>query len=371
MIMGSSFLKSLVIAVFCLLFACAPAWAQQKTHTVQKGETLFSIARQYDVTVEDLRQWNDLEGNELKIGQELVVTGADSAPVVHTVKTQETLYSISKKYGVSIAELKNWNNLSNNTLDVGQQLNIYEDRSGQQGGTESIVEEGESRQNAYYTVKSGDTLYEIARQHNMTVDQLKSLNDLQGNMISVGQRLTVHQVSAPPSVTSSSAGVESSPQGKFVLYTVERQMSRKELLDSFRMDQEELQALNPELDSDRFFRGQKVTVLAPATKSYDNPYRSQASLKNLGTIAASRYDSSATGKTTTSGELYTPKELTGAHSNIAIGTVIFVQNATSGRGLYVRINDRLSGEGLKLSEAAWKGLGLAQNQNKVQIYQDQ
>lgn len=369
----SAITKSIVLTFVGILITSL-GYAQQQTHTVESGETLFSIAQRYNVEIDDLRSWNDLQNNQLRLGQTLIIKSTENnAANLHTVEPQETLFSISKQYGVSIAELKSWNNLSGNNLTIGQELKIY---SAQESGNadpdqsqNSIVVNTNTQQNTYYTVKSGDTLYKIARGHNMTLDELKQLNDLTSNTISIGQQLTVRASSAPPSVAESST--DSSPQGKFVTYRISERQSLNRILSKFQMDEQEFQALNPDISSTEFQIGQKVTVIAPATKSYTNPYRSSASLKDLGETAVTQYDTANHGQTTTSGELFSPEELTAAHSNIALGTIIFVENPDNGKGIYVRINDRISSNGLKLSDACWQALKFSSSSPKVKIYQDQ
>lgn len=360
-----------LLFLFCAFGLTHSVKAQQQTHQVQAGETLFSIANQYDITVQELRDWNNLESDELSVGQSLIVKAgqADENTTTHVVEEQETLFSISKQYGVSIPELKSWNNLSDNNLNISQELIIYTD--GDNGGdntNKSIVVQETAQRNTYYTVKSGDTLYEIARAHNMTVTELKTLNDLSSNNIAIGQKLTVKETAAPPSVA---ADTKSSPQGKFITYTLTENQSLDNILTRFEMDEEEFEALNPGIFSTRFQRGQKLTVLAPPSKSYENPYIASADLKDLGKTAVAKYSSSEVGKPTTSGELYNPGELTAAHSNIAIGTVMFIENPTNNKGIYVRINDRISGSGLKLSDQAWASLNFRSSNPSVNIYQDQ
>jgi rare lipoprotein A (peptidoglycan hydrolase) len=209
-------------------------------------------------------------------------------------------------------------------------------------------------------------LYRIALEHGMTVDALKILNDLTSNTIRVGQHLTVRAPSTPPSIAESA---ESSPQGKFIAYRVSGE-SLQELLSTFKMSEDEFQALNP--DADLSLRsGQQVTVLAPPGKLYKNPYLLDANLQNLGTTKALTYSASAKSTTTTNGELYNPDALTAAHSNISLGSVIFIKNSQNEKGIYVRVNDRISGNGLKLSAAAWDLLGLSKANPMVTIYQNQ
>ncbi len=357
----------LIIGLFCLM---TTAFAQDATHTVKQGETLFSIAREYDVDVQKIQTWNNLGGNELSVGQTLLIKEPSSdTAITHTVQSQETLFSISKQYNVSIAEIQNWNDLSNNNLEEGQDLTIYPSQASTQ--QESLVVEKDSQKNSYYTVKSGDSLYRIAEEHDMSLDELKSLNDLANDNIRVGQRLTVRGKSAPPPSVADD-DIESSPQGKFMVHTVSGgTTSLQDLLNKFRMDEQEFRALNPSADEDRFEEGTKITVLAPPTRTYKNPYLSDTDMEDLGATSVSKYGKKERGKSTTSGELYNPNELTAAHPNISLGSIIFIQNKDNNRGVYVLINDRSSGDGLKLSSAAWNTLAFSGDTPTVTIFQNQ
>lgn len=363
--------KTVLNVVILLGFFSLTAMAQNTTHIVQKGETLFSIAQQYNVEVQQLKKWNDIQADELSVGQTLVVRNSEPEErLVHTVQPQETLFSISKQYNVSIAELKSWNNLESNNISVSQKLTIYPSE-GQQTRQQSIVVDNETQENTYYTVKSGDSLFRIAQEHNMEVEELKELNDLTSNTIRVGQKLTVRDNGgeAPPSVETS---VASSPQGKFISYEISQpSITLNEILDKFRMDEEEFQALNPGMNRSTFRSGQTITVLAPANRTYKNPYLSSSNMQSLGSASVSRYSDSEKATPTTNGELYNPRALTAAHSNIAMGSVIYIENPENKRGIYVRINDRNSGRGLKLSAAAWQVLDFKSNNPTVTIYQDQ
>lgn len=382
----------LAVAAFATLAIPQKAVAQNagQTHTVQRGETLFSISKIYEVAVSDIRTWNDLESDNLSVGQEILVgppRGQNST--IHIVEGGETLFAISRQYGVTIAELQAWNDLEGTQLSDGQELTIFKpDSSNQEPAVsaeadevtqnsddepesrESIVSDRGERGTTYYTVRSGDNLINIARQHNMTVDQLRDLNDLQSDMIRVGQQLTVRDVQTAPSIAESAE--ESTPQGKFVNYRVQSGESTVDLLEKFMMRRVELEALNPDLDIDSVTPGQRITVLLPPSRNFDNPYRKGASLENLGKLPATTYESGEKGEPTTSGELYNPEYLTAGHANMPLGNVVFIENAATGKGVYVRINDRISGDGIKLSKKAFDMLEFsAISQAEVVVYLDQ
>ncbi len=365
----SSIFKTLLstgIAIFCF----AVSATAQTTHTVKQGETLFSIAQEYNVNVQQVREWNNLESNELSVGQTLKIeNSASDAGIIHTVEPKETLFSISKQYNVQIAEIKRWNDLDGNNLTKGQKLTIYPSQSADQE-EKSIVVDQETKRNTYYTVKNNDSLYRIAKEHDMTVEELKALNDLSSNNIRVGQQLTVRGEPAPPPSVLVSDKIPTSPQGKFVVHKVADDISLEELLDKFQMAEEEFRALNPSITDSTFQTGQKLTILAPPSRTYKNPYVSKDNMQDLGSVHVSRYSENDRANSTTSGDLYNPDALTAAHSNISLGTIIFVQNQENQKGIYVRINDRTSGDRLKLSSAAWQALGFSGPNPSVTIYQD-
>lgn len=151
--------------------------AEPLTHRVITGETLFGIARNYKVTVDSLKKWNDLQGNNLNTGQNILVKPPESVRIIkHTVQPKETLFSLSREYEVTIEQIKSWNSLTSNDLNVGQELTFYKS---------SLNSE------AVYIVKRGDSLFQIARDYNMTVEELKDLNNLRSNNITAGQQLRV------------------------------------------------------------------------------------------------------------------------------------------------------------------------------------
>ena len=166
----------------------APSGNQQSsTYTVQKGDTLYSISKKYNTTVDNIKQLNNLTTNNINIGQLLKIPTTELTDT-YLVEKGDTLYSISQKYNTTVDNLKQLNNLTSNTLSIGQILLIP---SGE-------VIETETTNKQTYTVKSGDTLYSIARTNNITVDELKELNNLTTNLLSVGQTLLI------PNTTSTS-----------------------------------------------------------------------------------------------------------------------------------------------------------------------
>lgn len=180
--------------------------SDRSVHIVKKGETLSTIARKYHVSVNQLKQWNNMKSDRLSIGQKLVVysSGAPMAQVgndkpversttqiTHTVKKGETLGKIAQKYKCTVTDLKRWNNLKSTNIQVGQKLKVYPPENQNVSGGNNSKPSSNSSGTTTYTVKSGDSLWSIAKKFNVTVDHIKKLNNLKNNDIKVGQKLKI------------------------------------------------------------------------------------------------------------------------------------------------------------------------------------
>ena len=153
-------------------------------YTVKSGDSLWSIAKKYGVTVNELKTANNLTSNSLSIGQRLriPIEEEDSMSSIYVVKSGDTLYSIARDFGTTVDSLKSLNNLTTNTLRVGQMLQIPGKGEVDVPNEIDYVE---------YRVKSGDSLYAIARNYGATVDEIKKFNNLTSNNLSVGQILKI------------------------------------------------------------------------------------------------------------------------------------------------------------------------------------
>ena len=109
----------------------------------------------------------------MSVGQKLLIPAiSGSNKSYYVVKSGDTLYAIASKYGTTVSNLKNINNLVSNNLSIGQKLIIPSSSNN-------------------YTVKSGDTLYSIANKYNTTVNEIKSINNLSTNNLKIGQTLII------------------------------------------------------------------------------------------------------------------------------------------------------------------------------------
>ena len=158
-------------------------------YVVKKGDSLYSIAKNNNISVDTLMKDNSLTDTNLSIGQNLKIRipttgvveecfGEDyNTPIntnytTYTVKKGDSLYKIANTYNTSVTNLINLNNLKNTNLSIGQILKI-------------------PNTSTTYIVKSGDNLYSIAKKFNTTVDSIKRKNNLTTNNLSIGQKLII------------------------------------------------------------------------------------------------------------------------------------------------------------------------------------
>ncbi|MER2131964.1 MAG: LysM peptidoglycan-binding domain-containing protein [Carnobacterium inhibens] len=168
----------------------------ETSYTVKSGDTLTGIGSKYGVSVSNLKSWNNLKSDTIYVNQTLTIKGGstsggstttpstgNTSSTSHTVKSGDTLTGISSKYGVSVANLKSWNNLSTDTIYVGQKLVLKSTNA------VSIVTTPTSA--TTHKVISGDTLWDIAQKYSMSISDLKSTNYLKSDVIFVGQSLII------------------------------------------------------------------------------------------------------------------------------------------------------------------------------------
>ena len=155
-------------------------------YRVQRGDNLNGIAKKYGVTVRDLQQWNNLSGTKIQVGQRLslyaAASKADTPPerITYKVRRGDTLSEIATKHSTTVTNLRQWNNIQGSSIRIGQRLTIYPGQSAPQAKTVT------------YKVRRGDTLSNIATKHGTTVTKLKEWNSLRSSKITVGQSLKIN-----------------------------------------------------------------------------------------------------------------------------------------------------------------------------------
>jgi membrane-bound lytic murein transglycosylase D len=162
-----------------------------QTYTVKEGDNLSGIAGDFGVGVADIKEWNDLDsdkilsGQKLKIYSDKKVTSSSKKAKTYTVKSGDNLTKIADANGVSVADIKSWNDLSSDVIQEGQVLKLYPTKESTKKDTKK------KSKTTYHTVKKGETLGKLADKYNCSIADLKKWNNIKGSTIEIGQKLIV------------------------------------------------------------------------------------------------------------------------------------------------------------------------------------
>ena len=214
-----------------------------QTYIVKSGDTLYGISNQFGVSVSELASLNNINGSLLNVGQVLQIpTSSGSNPnnmFMYSVKAGDTLYSISKKYNISVDEIKKLNYLTNDNLSVGQIIRIPE--------MYFNMDEMSLPNYINYTVKSGDTLYSIAKANNIDVATLQKDNALVDNKLKVGQVLRIRLKEGQTLDVEECIGMEYIPKKKVnetATYVVKKGDSLYKIANNYNTSVSNLLSLN-------------------------------------------------------------------------------------------------------------------------------
>ena len=155
-----------------------PPTQETFTYTVVAGDSLWSIANRFNTTVAIIRSLNNLTNDNLFVGQRLTIPGSEQTPppsFTYTVVAGDSLWSIANRFNTTVAEIRRINNLTNDNLFLGQKLIIPGNQSGYR----------------MYTVVAGDSLWSIANRFNKTVAEIRTLNNLMTDALTIGQQLKI------------------------------------------------------------------------------------------------------------------------------------------------------------------------------------
>lgn len=166
-------------------------------HRVRKGDNLWKIAKRYDTTVASLRQLNQFNRQSLYVGQLLTVqasiplkvanqNSASAKTQKHKIRKGENLWTIAKRYGTTVALLRKLNQFKGNLLAVGNFLKVPTHATAQKSAKKT------HKKKIVHTVKSGESLWYIARNYQVSIDKLSRWNHLQKNdLLRLGQKLII------------------------------------------------------------------------------------------------------------------------------------------------------------------------------------
>ncbi|MCB5266738.1 MAG: LysM peptidoglycan-binding domain-containing protein [Candidatus Cloacimonetes bacterium] len=229
MILKLDRMRSLVLLLALVLPLIA--FAQDVTHTVKRGDTLYALSRRYGVSVQQIQTLNNLSGSSLSIGQKLLIKKsppasetAISAPAqipqispssdaYYTIKRGDNLFRIAQSHQISLPDLLTWNNFESAEVQIfpGQKILVKNPETIESStGSETTAEDANRLSistaadpdtvviEKVYIVQPKDTLFKIARENNISVEELRRINNLSSSDIKVGQKLYLAGSPKPP-----------------------------------------------------------------------------------------------------------------------------------------------------------------------------
>jgi LysM repeat protein len=339
-------------------------------HKVGEKETLYAISRRYRTTVDAILQYNPTANNSLEVGQILKVPYVAKSTIkpqttagglTHVVAERETLFSIARAYGVSVDELKTWNNLTSNTLSLGQELVIKKrgvvTATTTQTTTSNNANEIKNKKGAH-TVTAKETMYSIARQYGITVQQLKDWNNLQGNEISIGQVLFVAQ---PEQGVTMAKQTQTTPTSTNTSSTSVATTTNPAVTET---RTSENQQVNTEVKNE--VKGQETQPVKETVRPKESTITISEAVRGSDEIQESGLAELIEG---TDGN----RKYLALHRTAPIGTILKVKNEMNNREVFVRVMGKLpeavGGDKLiiKVSKSAYDRLGAIDQRFRVQV----
>jgi len=233
-------------------------------HKIKPGETIGGIAEMYKVSASSIREWNNISGNKIIAGTTLKIysdaspkvvsnnvsqkTELNSESINHQIQSGETIIAISELYGVSVEDIKRWNNLSSSKIVAGKSLIIYSNGNGNNHKVSNTTISKNTVNNATHKVKKGETLGGIAEKYRVSVSSIQQLNNISGNKIIAGQELKI------PSSTSTT-----SQKLKDGYHTVENGETLYSIAIKYNTSVQKIKTIN-NLSTSKIIVGQKLRV---------------------------------------------------------------------------------------------------------------
>ncbi|OJG48414.1 muramidase [Enterococcus gallinarum] len=245
-------------------------------YTVASGDSVWGIANKFGITMDQLCSWNNIRNNFIYPGQKLTINGGTAKQTTntgtistttasagsYTVASGDSVWSVANKHGITMDQLRNWNNIKNDFIYPGQRLVV---KNGTGSKSQADTTTATSSTNAgSYTVASGDSVWSVANKHGITMDQLRSWNNIKNDFIYPGQALIVKnsgnkQTSSP---TTASTSISSSAGSQ--KYTVASGDSVWSIANKFGITMDQFRSWN-NIKNDYVYPGQSVRVSGTAT----------------------------------------------------------------------------------------------------------
>ncbi len=246
-------------------------------YRIRRGESLNTIAAKFGVDINSLKEWNNLDGNRIYAGKKLkiytdrsskYIAAAENSNIYsktsvfhYRVKGGDTIYELSIKFGVPSVALKRWNNLSDNTLRIGQVLKIYQNNNTSMGDNAPKT----SANVNYYKVKSGDAIGLIAERYKVPVSSIRRWNHLRSNKIVAGHTLKIYSDADVNDVENNKPDKSSDNVSSKGTYRIKRGDTISEIAEANNVAISDIKKWN-NLDNNKLIAGKRIQVKPDASE---------------------------------------------------------------------------------------------------------
>lgn len=262
-----------------IISALIPFIVSAETYTVKKGDTLEKIAKKYNISVEDLKKANNItDEKKLREGMKLKVPVKSSKKEdkkeskhkerileeTYTVKKGDTLETIAKKYGLTVKEIMDYNNMKDEKIFAGDELKIPV--KGAKKQKEETTTQIDTSKCEIYTLKKGGTLKHVSKRTGVDVSILEKLNDIPSNQwLKEGTKVCIAPKRTEETATSKTpSGLENCT----VIYNPTKKISLEEIARKFHTSAKKIREINDLSSNTKYLEpGQKVCVLREDIKS--------------------------------------------------------------------------------------------------------
>jgi membrane-bound lytic murein transglycosylase D len=237
-------------------------------HRIKKGENLNSIAVKYGLTINEIKEWNNLKSNKILVGSRLKIYSEKSSKSFtssgetksqkksslykYKVKRGDTMDELAQKFGVTTAQIRKWNGLSSNDLFAGKTLKIY---SGDASSLGDVTTKTPATVN-YYKVKSGDSIGKIAELYRVSSANIIKWNNVKNDKIYVGQKLKIYSDYSVNDIQTKTSR-NNSTNTKF--YTVRKGDTLYSIATNYNLSVNKLKSIN-RISDNKIVVGQKIRL---------------------------------------------------------------------------------------------------------------
>lgn len=393
-----------ILSLFIIFLWTNSVFSQTRIHEVKEGETIVSIAIAYQMTANELKALNRLTTDRLERGQKLRVRDID--PVVpesavpaavgvqpesgprlsrvdslrrakqipfnpeehlwYHIKKDDTISEVARVHGMSIDLLRSFNGDWIYSMKPGDSLIVKKPVMEEPAQT-TVNQQGPVETKGVPPTQAAPPVTETLPPPVQEPPVKVEVPPVAPPPVEEVKKPPVEVVLPPSEVKEDSLEMVTQvnedqvvmivDRGRFTGHTVGRNERLSAILERYQMDEADFRALNPGLQQRTPRAGEEVFVYEPPTQVARNPYLAGGmGGDEEGVEVALVYVDADKGKLTASGELYNPASLTVGHPSIALGSILYVVNPATRRGIYVRVNDRIEDDGIMLSAAAARAL---------------